>query len=155
MDKFKPLTWKIAVLYFSVGLIVAALLAWGGNRVLTPPATRHCHQNMATLQAAVNSWNNTHSGQQKMGFQIFGFPDRVQKELIPSGYLKQSVPDLTQGHSYYLQRNGFVNCRVHPRNPQSLYIMGVIILGLIASLMALGISGYQIPWTSNRSDSSK
>lgn len=100
---------------------------------------------MKVLQEAVNRYNQAHP-EDKKGSMEFGFPGFVETTLIPQHYVNGSISDLREKHSYHLQRNGFVNCREHPRNPLSLYIMGLVILTVIASVLELGSMGYHIQW---------
>jgi hypothetical protein len=143
--KTKPLTWPIFIGVLVINFIVISVLAWIGNQKFTSPDELLCRKQMQVLQKAVNQYNQTHPEDQK-GSMEFGFPGFVEKTLILQGYVKETITDLREKHSYYLERNGFVNCREHPRNPFSIYLMGLIILTVIASILELGFLGYQIQW---------
>jgi hypothetical protein len=143
--KTKALNWKIFVITLLINLVGITLLAWWGNQVLHSKVELLCRQQMQTLQQAVNNYNKSNPSDKKTSME-FGFPGFVETVLIPGKYISGTIQDLRGNHSYYLQRNGFVNCRLHPRNPPSLYWMGIIILSLIFSTLELGFLGYQIPW---------
>ena len=143
--KTKPLSWSIFVAALVINFAALSVLAYIGNQTLSSADELQCRKQMKILQDAVNQYNRDHP-EDKKGSMEFGFPDFVEKTLIPGNYVKGTITDLRVKHSYYLQRNGFVNCREHPRNPFSLYLMGLIILTLIASILELGFMGYQMPW---------
>lgn len=148
MMKHKPLSWTIFIGTLLANFIVIIILAWVGNQTLSSPDELQCRQQMKILQNAVDQYNRDHPQDKKENME-FGFPDFVEKTLIPQNYVKGTITDLREKHSYYLQRNGFVNCREHPRNPFSLYLLGLIILTVIVSVLELGFLGYQIPWKEN------
>ena len=143
--KTKPLTWPFFIGALIINFIGITLLSWIGNQTLPFPDELHCRKQMKILQNAVNQYNRDYP-QDKKGSMEFGFPGFVEKTLIPQNYIREKITDLREKHSYYLQRNGFVNCREHPRNPFSLYLMGLIILAIIATALELGAMGYQITW---------
>jgi hypothetical protein len=141
----KPLTWKLFLGGYLLSLLIAGILVWGLQQIFWTPAEKECKAQAALLQSAVNKWNKSHPQDQE-GWMEFGFPGFVEQTLQPQGYLKAPLKDLRQNHSYYLQRDGFVNCRLHPRNPVSLQIMGLVILSLLLEVIVLGFLGYHINW---------
>ncbi len=141
----KLLTWKTFLAGFLLSLVLVGLLVWAGQQVFWTSVEKECKSQSAQLQTAVNQWNRQHP-EDKKGFMEFGFPGFVEQTLQPQGYIKSPLKDLRGNHSYYLQRNGFVNCRLHPRNPLSLQIMGLLILTFLLELIFLGFLGYKLPW---------
>ena len=145
MKPFKPLTWKLAIIAFGINLVLVSLLVWIGNQTLSSKIELDCRKQMDSLQTAVDHWNKDNPQDQKL-FMEFGFPGFVETVLGPKKYLTAPITDLREHHSYYLQRNGFVNCRLHPRNPWQIYDMGILILTLITTLLSLALLGYRIQW---------
>jgi hypothetical protein len=151
--KTKPISWPVFIITLLINFVVITLLAWIGNQVFTSPEELLCRKQMKILQVAVNQYNQAHP-EDKKGSMEFGFPGFVEKTLIPQQYVKETIADLREKHSYFLQRNGFVNCREHPRNPFALYLMGLVILSVIGSVLELGFMGYQIHWKDTPSSGS-
>ncbi|MCX7918404.1 MAG: hypothetical protein N3A72_02115 [bacterium] len=128
--------------------IVVTLLVLLGNRIFTPLAERKCQQQMEYIQAGINAYNQSHPNDKKLQME-FGFPGFIEQTLIPQGYIKQPIVDIRETHSYYLERNGFVNCRIHQRNPASITILGIVILSVLATILEFAFLGYQIQYRTN------
>lgn len=141
----KSLTWKKFIIVLVLNIIVVTLLVIVGNRVLTPAEERQCRQQMAYIQTGINAFNLSNPTEKKLQME-FGFPGFIEQTLIPQGYIKQQIADIREKHSYYLERNGFVNCRIHQRNPTSITILGIAILSLLATILEFAILGYQIKY---------
>jgi hypothetical protein len=139
----KLLTWQ----KFSIGLVIniaiITLLVLIGNRVFTPLEERQCRQQMGYIQSGINGYNQSHPTEKTLQME-FGFPGFIEQTLIPQGYIKQQIADIREKHSYYLERNGFVNCRIHQRNPASIMILGIAILSGLATVLEFAVLGYQI-----------
>ena len=141
----KQLTWQKFIIVLVINIIVVTLLVILGNRVLTPAAERQCRQQMAYIQTGINAFNQAHPTEKKLQFE-FGFPGFIEQTLIPQGFIKQQISDIRETHSYYLERNGFVNCRIHQRNPASITILGIVILSVLATILEFAFLGYQIKY---------
>lgn len=139
----KSLTWQKFSIGLIINIIVVTLLVLLGNRVLTPSEERQCRQQMGYIQAGMNAFNQAHPAERKLQME-FGFPGFIEQTLIPQGYIKQPISDIRETHSYYLERNGFVNCRIHQRNPVSIMILGIAILSILATVIEFAVLGYQI-----------
>ena len=141
----RPLTWQKFIIVLVINVIVVALLVWLGNRVLTPAEERQCRQQMGYIQAGINAYNQAHPLEKKLQME-FGFPGFIEQTLIPQGFIKQQISGIRETHSYYLERNGFVNCRIHQRNPASITILGIVILSVLATILEFAFLGYQIKY---------
>lgn len=141
--KEKIVNYRIFLSTFIILFVAISALGWILNQYLHEPMELQCRENMKILQKAVNTYNRLNPDK-KLTSMEFSFPDLVESKLIPDNYLTQSIPELKEKHSYHLQRNGFVNCRLHPRNPFVLYLMGLIILTVLFSIIILGLLRYRI-----------
>ncbi|MFB3896279.1 MAG: hypothetical protein ACE14V_08250 [bacterium] len=141
----KTLTWQRFGIGLVINIIIITVLVIIGNRVFTPQAERFCHQQIGFIQSGINAYNQSHPNDKILQME-FGFPGFIEQTLIPQGYIKQQIPDLRENHSYYLERNGFVNCRIHQRNPISIMILGIAILSGIVTIVTFALFGYQLKY---------
>lgn len=139
----RALTWQKFFVVLAVNIVIVTLLVLVGNRVLTPADERLCRQQMGYIQTGINKYNLAHPAEKKLQME-FGFPGFIEQTLVPQGYIKHPVTAIREQHSYYLERNGFVNCRIHQRNPVSITILGIAILSVLATVLAFAFLGYQI-----------
>ncbi|MDI6784220.1 MAG: hypothetical protein QME64_09040 [bacterium] len=159
----KSLTWQKFCLVLSFNILVITGLVLLANLLFTPLEEFQCRQQIRIIQTAINAYNRAHPAEKKLQFE-FGFPGFIEQTLIPQGYIinfkseirnpkseikKEAISDIRETHSYYLERNGFVNCRIHQRNPISIMILGISILSILATVLAFAFLGYQIKYKEN------
>lgn len=141
----KTLTWQRLCIGLVINIVIITVLVLVGNRVFTPQEERLCRQQMRYIQSGINAYNQAHPHDKILQME-FGFPGFIEQTLIPQGYIKQQISGLRENHSYYLERNGFVNCRIHQRNPISIMILGIAILSALATVIEFALFGYQLKY---------
>jgi hypothetical protein len=139
----KLLTWQKFCIGLIINIVAVTLLVILGNLVFTPLEEIQCWQQCRIFQNAVRVYNQSHPNNKTLQME-FGFPGFIEQTLIPQDYIKDSIKDIREKHSYYLERNAFVNCRIHQRNPASITILGIAILSILATVIEFAVLGYQI-----------
>lgn len=141
--KDKILSWQIFLFLILINFVVINVFVKTIHLMVASEDELECHKQMKLIQKAVIKYNLAHPEDKKL-YMEFGFPKFIENVLMHQGYIEGKIENLHKKHSYYLERNGFVNCREHPRNPFSIYLMGLIILTILATVLELAFLGYKI-----------